>query len=521
MSDVLAVETLAALVLVLVYLLVSVYLRKFTEKRFVLRLVHESGICILLGMLISEIFVLTSSHRPSKFEASLFFEFMLPFLIFGVGYNMKRRRFFRNIGPIVLNGVIGTFISFILLSSLIWAFGSGHLVHAKITLQDSLALGAVLSCPETVVTLSAIRETTNPKLNSIIFGESLIGNAISILLISAINLVNFDEFTPSNFFAFVGYILYSLVGSLVLGISLGFISALMTKHFTQIKLNPNKEVALQFYIAWTGYVVATMIGCSGVVTILICAIITSHYAYYNMTKESRIVVADTFQLFGDGSRALIFGYLGLTSLSYSTGSVAIGLLFSILAAIMATRLFTVFGLALLMKLIKPKYSLDLKYLTVIWLGGLFRGTIAFALILSVSLNNKDIIQVTVLYTIIVSMILYTFILPLLLYWLAPKEDIIRNQSILEAVADGYYRNSYMKAGEANILLIDEYKSKRNWIHAKWRDLDNLYLKPCLIDKAALEELQENKRKLEEAARPGSIKRPEIEIWSGKNSELIM
>lgn len=519
MSDVLAVETLAALVLVVIYLLTSVYLRKFSERIFFLRLIHESGLCILLGMLLSGMFIWTSSHTPSKFEASLFFQFMLPFLVFGVGYNMKRRRFFRNIGPIVLNGVAGTFINFTLLTTLFWVYGLGDLIPENISLKDALALGAVLSCPETVVSLSLVRETSNPRLNSIIFGESLIGNAISILLISAMQLADFNDFTASSFFVFVGVILYSLIGSFILGVTLGFISALMTKNITQIKLNPNKEVALQFYIAWTGYIIATMVGCSGVVTILICAIITSHYAYYNMTKESRIVVADTFQLFGDGSRALIFGYLGMTSLSYSPGDISGILLFLVLLAIMTTRFLTIFGLAFLMKIFKKSYRFDCKNLIVIWVGGLFRGTIAFALILSISLDQKDKIQVTVLYVIIVSMILYTLVFPLILYWLGPKEEIISNQSILEAVADGYYRNSYMKAGEANILLIDEYKSKRNWIHAKWRDIDNLYLKPCLIDNVALEELQDNKRKLEEAARPNSIKKPEIEIWSSNNSVI--
>ena len=40
-----------------------------------------------------------------KFESRLFFNFMLPLLVLGAGYNMKRRRFFRNIGTILMLGI--------------------------------------------------------------------------------------------------------------------------------------------------------------------------------------------------------------------------------------------------------------------------------------------------------------------------------------------------------------------------------------------------------------------------------
>ena len=68
--------------------------------------------------LITGYLIQTFMGELSKFEAHIFFNFMLPFLILGAGYNMKRRRFFRNIGPILMLGVGGTLIAFIVIGLL-------------------------------------------------------------------------------------------------------------------------------------------------------------------------------------------------------------------------------------------------------------------------------------------------------------------------------------------------------------------------------------------------------------------
>lgn len=46
------------------------------------------------------------------FNDDLFFYFVLPPIIFSQGFNMYRKRFFDNIGNIVLFGVFGTFTTF-------------------------------------------------------------------------------------------------------------------------------------------------------------------------------------------------------------------------------------------------------------------------------------------------------------------------------------------------------------------------------------------------------------------------
>lgn len=511
MVEQLAVETLVCLFLVTLFLMMSVYLQKYNVTITQVIYIHESGVSIVLGMLAGALILWTRDEPPSKFEAPIFFQFMLPFLIFGVGYNMKRRRFFRNLGHIISNGLLGTLISFVILSTFAWTFSElGVIKDADgtiryLTLKDSLALGGVLSSTEMAVTLSVLHENKTPRLHSLMFGESIINTAISILLVRTVVKVNFDAFTAGNSFGFIGLFLYNCVTSILVGTLFGFISSLFTKNFSALKTDPSKEVALQFYVAWSGYIVAEMLGISGVITILVNAIISGHYAWYNLTAESRIVVNDTFYLLGDGTNALIFSYLGLTTFSYKGSQISYTFIMLMIVVIVLSRLVSTFGLAFIEAVIKrlllKKYAFDTKNLSVIWFGGLFRGTIAFALIITADTEHEEILQVTVLGLVIFSMLIFGVLMPIWVTIVKPQEIIQPYLSVIEDAADGDLRRSLIGTGRINFLMTkDDVSSNKGWFHRKWRHIDNNYIKPCLIDKEKLEEQKRLKEELEAKAK---------------------
>lgn len=454
-------------------------------------------------MFAGAIIVWSSDEPPSKFEAPIFFQFMLPFLIFGVGYNMKRRRFFRNIGHIITNGLLGTFISFVLLSAFAWTFSELGVIKDQdgivryLTLKDSLALGGVLASTDMAITLSVLHENKTPRLHSLIFGESIVNTAIAILLVRTVTVAEFDQFDAKSVLIFIAYFLYNCVLSVLLGTFFGFISSLMTKNFTALKGDPSKEVALQFYIAWSGYIVAEMVSISGVITILVSAIISGHYAWYNLTPESRVVVNDTFYLLGDGTQALIFSYLGLTAFSYQGSQISYIFILLMVAVIMFSRFISTFGIAFIEKIIRKNYDFDIRTLSVIWFGGLFRGTIAFALVISVDMTHEEILQVTVLGLVVFSMLIFGILMPLWVTVIKPQEIIQPFLSVIEAAADGDLRRSLIGTGRINFLLTkDDVGKKKNWFHRKWREIDNKYIKPCLIDTEKLEEQKRLREELE-------------------------
>ena len=50
--------------------------------------------------------------KDLQFDEQLFFDLILPLIIFPSGYNMRRKKFFRNIGTIMKFGFVGTIICF-------------------------------------------------------------------------------------------------------------------------------------------------------------------------------------------------------------------------------------------------------------------------------------------------------------------------------------------------------------------------------------------------------------------------
>jgi NhaP-type Na+/H+ or K+/H+ antiporter len=100
---------------------------------------------------------------------------MLPFLVYGAGYNINKSLFFKNMGNILILGIVGTVIAFIMigigayycseLGLIVWY---GDVVH--ISIQESMLVAATLSATDVVCSLALISHKTAPKLHTILFG---------------------------------------------------------------------------------------------------------------------------------------------------------------------------------------------------------------------------------------------------------------------------------------------------------------------------------------------------------------
>jgi len=115
--------------------------------------------------------------------------FILPPIIFAAGYNLKKTNFMKNFGYITLFGVIGTLISFGVLSFLIIFWND--LLHEpgssmRLLNKECLLLASVLCATDTVAALTIVKEKSFPTLNSILFGEGVVNDAVAILLFHAV-----------------------------------------------------------------------------------------------------------------------------------------------------------------------------------------------------------------------------------------------------------------------------------------------------------------------------------------------
>ena len=412
---------------------------------------------------------------------------MLPFLILGAGYNMKRRRFFRNIGPILMLGVAGTLISFIVIGLFCYLWSEAGLIYNKhghgvsITLQEALMVGATLSATDVVCTLALVKEQKTPRLHSILFGESASNDAIAILLLASLNNVSINEISAGSVFKFVGEFIYNCVTSTLLGALFGALSAYITKRFRSLRDWPSRETAMLLYIAWIGYVVAELIGISGVICILVCAIVSGHYAMYNLSPAARTVSHNFFHFVGDASEALVFAYLGLTAYSYDLFSVPPLFLMAMFFSTMIARFCGTFILSYIGTFITwGKHNLGAKNLSIIWLGGVARGGVSFALVLTITGDNSEVLQSSVLALVIVGTLVFGTVLPLWILLMDVKESA---GSVIEPHGGGHGEGGHGNEAPAE----EEDVSKKGWFHRKWRNIDDNYIKKWLIHEDELKE----------------------------------
>eukprot|EP00879_Flechtneria_rotunda_P019082 GHRR01020034.1.p1 GENE.GHRR01020034.1~~GHRR01020034.1.p1 ORF type:complete len:306 (+),score=108.56 GHRR01020034.1:288-1205(+) len=117
-----------------------------------------------------------------EFNAAGFFTYLLPPVIFYCGLSVEKSRFFVALPSILMFGVFGTIMSFALISIFLYV----ALGFALFKLEDCLAMGAIFAATDSVATLQVLDRTTQPALFSLVFGEGVVNDAVSVVLLGAV-----------------------------------------------------------------------------------------------------------------------------------------------------------------------------------------------------------------------------------------------------------------------------------------------------------------------------------------------
>jgi NhaP-type Na+/H+ or K+/H+ antiporter len=134
-----------------------------------------------------------------EFPNDLFFEVLLPLIIFATGYNMRRQKFFGNITNIAKFGLLGTILTFIFYSLFtwllfntfeLWAYdvnGSDEQGESKWFKFDLDAYKIFFVCSiycssDIIAAVTIIKFEDQPMLYSLILGEGLFNDAVAIIL---------------------------------------------------------------------------------------------------------------------------------------------------------------------------------------------------------------------------------------------------------------------------------------------------------------------------------------------------
>lgn len=218
--------------------------------------------------LILRLSVRTSIQNLVSFDYQIFFNLLLPPIILASGYELHQANFFRNIGTILTFAFAGTFISAVALGLILWLYTRIPLEGVNMSWVEAISIGATLSATDPV-TILAIFNTykVDPKLYTVIFGESILNDAIAIVLFETAqrykpNGTGTGTLGPLSLLEGIGIFLGVFFGSLIIGVIIGIGTALVLKH-TYVRRFPKIESCLIILIAYASYFFSNGLHLSG------------------------------------------------------------------------------------------------------------------------------------------------------------------------------------------------------------------------------------------------------------------
>ena len=308
--------------------------------------------------------------------------------------------------------------------------------------MEALSVGATLSATDPVTILSIFNTyKVDPRLYTVIFGESLLNDAIAIVLFDTAQQYYPKEvaegeeaqgrFTFLTLIESIGLFMLVFFGSLIIGLAVGILTSLVLK-FTRIRKFPKIESCIVLLIAYASYFFANAVHMSGesapmlpiylladaeigIVSLLFCGICLKHYAYHNMSRRTQLTTKFIFQILAQLSENFIFIYLGLSL--FTERELVFSPLFILVTVvgIIAARYLAIFPLSSAINWViryrakkMGKEAIDeipFSHRAMLFWAGL-RGAVGVALAAGLSGANSFTLRATILVVVVLTVIIF-------------------------------------------------------------------------------------------------------------------
>ncbi|KAF8015044.1 hypothetical protein BT93_H0744 [Corymbia citriodora subsp. variegata] len=469
--------------------------------------INESTTALTIGLCTGIVLLLTTEGKNSHilvFNEELFFIYLLPPIIFNAGFQVKKKQFFRNFVAITLFGVVGTLISFFIIS-----LGSAQLfkkLNVGFEMGDYFALGAIFSATDSVCTLQVLNQDETPLLYSVVFGEGVVNDATSVVLFNALQRFDLSHITSGIATRFAGSLFNLFFTSTLLGVAVGLLSAYIIKKLYFGRHSTDREVGLMILMAYLSYMMAELFSLSGILTVFFCGIVMSHYTWHNVTENSRVTTKHAFATMSFISEIFIFLYVGMDALdiekwrsvSKSPGT-SVGVSAALLGLVVLGRAAFVFPLSFISNLTRksPVDKIDFKQQVTIWWAGLMRGAVSMALAYNkfassghTQMRGNAIMITSTISIVLFSTVVFGLLTKPLIRILLPQQKplssvtesemsspksltlpLLQNGQDPEVTMNG--QNGTIRSSSLRMLLtIPTHR-----VHYYWRKFDNAYMRP--------------------------------------------
>lgn len=296
-----------------------------------------------------------------------------------------------------------------------------------------MAFSSLISAIDPVSALAIFGSMNiEPMLHMLVFGESVVNDAVAIALFRSFASGFWEEFGFGTVILSLLRFLGILIGSFVFGVFVALLASLTLKHCRF--MHKELETATVFLYSYAAFLFTEAIGLSGIVASLFCGITLNYYGGKNMTEERKVYCKSVLHMVAHVAEILIFMQVGMDVFLYdNNGHYPIGFALFTLFICSLLRAVMVYGLTFVINRVrKDKNKIPGKYQIVMWHAGL-RGAIAYALAVSFPSQNRQAIVCVTMFIILFTVIVQGCTLYDLLKWLGIQSGAALDKSIIDKV----------------------------------------------------------------------------------------
>jgi len=372
--------------------------------------IPESAILIFFGALLS---VFCTWYAELELSDEVFSHMMpkilnlllLPILMFGSGWTLRRQDFFSQFPHILLFAFVGVGLSTLVIGALIYVTGAFHL-HGVTTIRTAFAYATLVSATDPVATMSTYAKLkVDPLLNIMVFGESIINDAVAIVFFNVLNSDHFMMNTHGETMTGIelgGSILYGIAkiffGSVFIGVGLGMLYTFIA-HWAEMRENKKGQILVILASCYLTYALAESCSMSGIIATMFSGILMGIYMRPHLSTEGSLLATFFVKQLSTFADAGVFLLVGFSVMQLDSNGWNFGLWIMLFCLI--GRFASVYPVAFTVNTLKTAVGmasgtdpegwnlLTFSHMFMMWHAGL-RGGIALALSLELGAWVDDI-----------------------------------------------------------------------------------------------------------------------------------
>jgi len=386
-------------------LVISMIASYVLESRQCCPYLSEAGVTLLIGVVAGGVVLFISEEEALRsrvniaqealrsklntFGSDILLNLLLPPIVFESGYHLRGPFFWANIDKIMCLAFVGTLASTLAIGGMIHAM-SGLFFRETFNLVESMTFGALISATDPVTTLAIFEQVgVDPHLFNVIFGESVLNDAVGIVLFNTFAGLIESEF---GFATLIWHAIFKALSMFALSALLGFAAGcIVAAGFKLVNAHVDMKLELGIYVltSYLPYLISECVGLSGIVAVLFAGLSMKRYTIKNLSDEAASHAEAVQSMLAHIADMVIFLDLGTSA--WTTWNASASLIICGLIACLVARALHVYPIGILLRLLPVKYprrKFEWPEIHMVWFAGL-RGAIAYGLSTQFPDNNGN------------------------------------------------------------------------------------------------------------------------------------